>query len=178
MAKLQDTVKISDAQELPRNTVLIGHIDQVQASENKSDSSIQVTFDKAQLKNGQELPIKATIIQIMAPMNASAMQMSGGAPVSGGGASAPSGGSNPAASGGSHGSMSSGGASAPQPMSSGASEQQPTAQQSGVDGVILQSDIHGSNSGTFLSKGKNVRLTDGTQMQFALAVVPANTQVQ
>src|ERR1700753_2938792 len=47
MAKLQDDVKGSDASsQLPKNTVLVGHVDQVQPSENKGDSSVQVTFDK------------------------------------------------------------------------------------------------------------------------------------
>ena len=78
-AKLQEDVKVPDSVELPKNTVLVGHVDEVQPSQNKSDSSVQVTFDKAQLKNGQQLPIKATIIQIAPPVNAIAMSQGGGA---------------------------------------------------------------------------------------------------
>ena len=68
-AKLQDDVQVPDAQALPKNTVLEGHVDQVQASENKGDSSVVVTFDKAKLKDGQELPIKATVVAMHQPVN-------------------------------------------------------------------------------------------------------------
>ena len=40
-------MQIPDAQALPKNTVLEGHVDQVQASDHKSDSMMVVTFDKA-----------------------------------------------------------------------------------------------------------------------------------
>jgi hypothetical protein len=183
-AKLQDDVKIPDTTELPKNTVLLGHVDQVQASEKKGDSSVQLTFDKAQLKDGQQVPIKATIMQIAPPPNALAMSEA----AAGGGGSAPSAmPSSPAPSSGGGTSGGGGGgmqSSAPQSapsMPSGtpdASQQQPSAQQAGISGVSLQSDIHQQNSGTFTSKGKNVHLADGTQMQMALAVVPANMQIK
>jgi hypothetical protein len=179
-AKLQDDVKIPDSVELPKNTVLVGHVDQVQPSQNKSDSTVQVTFDKAQLKNGQQLPIKATIMQIAPPANAIAMNQAGGADSGGGGMP-----SAPAASsgggGGAGGSMQS---AQPRPstsptMGSGSPDQpQQQGSQPGMTDVALQSDIHQSNSGTFTSKGKNVRLPDGTQLQFAVAVIPANTQIK
>ena len=65
--KLLDDAKISGARVLPRNTVLLGHVDRVQASENKGDSVMQVTFDKAQLKDGQLIPVKVTIMRILPP---------------------------------------------------------------------------------------------------------------
>ena len=90
-AKLQSDVKIPDSMDLPKNTVLLGHVDQVQPSENKSDSSIQVTFDKAQLKNGQQLAVKATIMQIAPPVNAlTNNQQAGGGPSSMPGSPSPS----------------------------------------------------------------------------------------
>jgi hypothetical protein len=163
-AKLQESVKIPDAKELPNNTLLIGHIDQVQASEKKSDSSIQVTFDKAQLKDGTQIPIKATVMQINAPSEGGAPFQQGGAPQAGGSA-APSGGS-------SRGMAPTPGASAPAPAGT------PDAGQEGLNGVTLQSDIHEQSSGTFVAKGKNVHLAEGTQMEFALAIVPPNTSMQ
>jgi|SRR5579883_314236 hypothetical protein len=182
-AKLQQDVKIPDAPELPKNTVLMGHVDQVQPSEHKSDSVIQVTFDKAQLKNGQQLPIKATIVQIAPPMNAMMMDQSGGgsaapmsapsAPVA---APAPSGGSGSSSSGGGAQTTSAPPPSAPSMGSTGVPDQ--TQAQQGVPGVELKSDIHDQNSATFTSKGKNVHLPDGTQMQVAVAVVPPNAQVK
>lgn len=60
-AKLTSTVKTSQGVELPHGTKLIGHVDQVVASDAKGPSKLVLTFDKAQLKNGKEIAIKATI---------------------------------------------------------------------------------------------------------------------
>lgn len=153
-ATLLDDVKIPDAANLPKNTVLLGHIDQVQPSANKSDSTIQMTFDKAQLKNGQQLPIKATIMQISPPANAYA-----------GGASLVPGQPTP---------MSSGRTSGP-PTSSRAPEAQGEGNpDQSVNGVELKSDVHDSTSGTFMSKGTNVRLPNGMDMQVAVTMIPPN----
>jgi hypothetical protein len=173
-AKLDEDVKIPDSMELPKNTVLLGHIDQVQPSENKSDTSIEVTFDKAQLKNGQQLAIKATIIKIVPP--AIEMRNQEGAP----GASAMPGSPAPSSPGGTGGGMQPA-QSTHSPEPSVASGIPDASQQSGqqlVYGVQLQSDIHQSNSGIFTAKKKNVHLDNGTQLQLAIAVIPPNTQVQ
>ena len=177
-AKLQDDVKIPGSVDLPKNTVLLGHVDQVQPSENKGDSSVQVTFDKAQLKNGQQLAIKATIMQISAPVSALRNQEGSSpgdpsampsAPVS----------SSGGASGGGMQSPQSTPRPAPSSMSSAVPDSsQPSSQPSGVSGVQLQSDIHQSNSAVFTAKKKNVHLDDGTQLQMAVAVIPPNTQIQ
>lgn len=63
-AKLIYEAKFSDGTTLPRNTVLAGHVDRVQPSEKKSDSLIQITLDKALLKDGKVIPIKATITKL------------------------------------------------------------------------------------------------------------------
>jgi hypothetical protein len=60
-ANLASTVKTSQGVELPHGTKLIGHVDQVVASNGKGASKLVLTFDKAQLKNGKEVAIKATI---------------------------------------------------------------------------------------------------------------------
>jgi hypothetical protein len=184
-ARLQDDVKIADAPELPKNTVLMGHVDQVQASEHKSDSVIQVTFDKAQLKDGQQVPIKATVIQIAPPVNAMMMGQNAGGGSSGAPMPSPSMPSSAPSSGGSGSGSGTQISSAPLPTpapsmgSAPAPDQtQQSQQQQGVPGVELKSDIHEQDSATFTSKGKNVHLPDGTQMQIAVAVVPPNTQIR
>jgi hypothetical protein len=63
-AKLTSSVRIPGGTELHRNTLLIGHIDQVQAAENKGVSTVVLTFDKAQPKGGQAIAIKSTIVGI------------------------------------------------------------------------------------------------------------------
>jgi hypothetical protein len=179
-AKLEQAVQIPNAQALPKNTVLEGHVDQVQASDHRSDSTMTVTFDKAKLKSGQELPIKATVVAVAVP--AQQQQAGGGSapsagpsamPSAGGGGGAPSG-------GGSMGGGSSNAAPPQQPMDvpqSASGPSQPTQNQ-GVPGVMLKSDIHDPSSATFSSKGMNVHVPDGTQMQFALTVIPAGVRIQ
>jgi hypothetical protein len=186
-AKLEENVQIPNAQELPKNTVLEGHVDQVTASANKSDSTMVVTFDKAKLKDGQELPIKATVIGLSEPAMASADQ-GGGAPAGGGmmgpGAGAPSGGGGAAGGG-----MSGGGGGSAARSTSSSSESQPAmnpgatntgsqqAQSGGVPDVQVSSSVRQHSSVTLTSKGKNVHVPDGTQMQLAITVIPAGVQV-
>jgi len=178
-AKLQKEVKVSE-QDLPKNTVLEGHVDQVQTSEHRSDSTVVVTFDKAKLKSGTELPIKATVMQIAEPVNMM-QQPTGeavGAMPAGGGGGMPSG-EAPRGGGASSSGTAAPSEAAPQPMepspeSSGSQQ----AQRNGVPGVMLESDIHQTASATFTSKGRNVHLPDGTQMEVALAVIPAGTRIQ
>jgi hypothetical protein len=181
-AKLQENVQIPDAQALPKNTELEGHVDQVQPSQNKSDSTVVITFDKAKLKNGQEVPIKATVLQVSEPALAQ-QEAAGGAPdgmPAGAGAPPPS---APQTSGG--GAPGGGGAAAPasgpgaQPMDiPSPSSNQQQKQQGGVPGVMLTSDIHQQTSATFTSKGRNVHVPGGTEMQLAVAVIPAGVKVQ
>lgn len=177
-AKLEENVPIPGEQALPKNTVLEGHVDQVQPSEHKSDSMVVVTFDKAKLKDGQELPIKATILAVSEPALAQE-QASAGAPASMG-EPMPSG--SPGGSGSRGGSMASSpsvpSTPAPQPMNVPASGSQQQTQQKGVPDVTLQSDIHQHSSATFTSKGRNVHVPDGTQMQVALAVIPPGVTLQ
>lgn len=179
-AKLQENVQIPNQQALPKNTVLEGHVDQVMPSENKSDSTVVITFDKARLKDGKELPIKATVLQVSEPALMEQEAAGGGAPggmpagaaapsapQAGGGAGAGAGGSAPAA------------APSPQPMDVPSETPNPQQEhhQNGVPGVMLTSDIHQPTSATFKSQGRNVHVPDGTEMQLALAVIPAGVQI-
>jgi hypothetical protein len=185
-AKLVANVQIPGAQELPKNTVLEGHVDQVTPSEHKSDSTMVVTFDKAKLKDGQELPIKATVLAMAEPAMAAQPggggAPGGGAPSGGGGVSggAPSGGGGAGGARGGGGGASAG-SSAPQPQPSampdagGGSQSSPGA---AVPDVQLTSNIHQHTSATLTSKGKNVHVPDGTQLQMAIAVIPAGVQLQ
>ena len=185
-AKLEQNVQIPGAQELPKNTVLEGHVDQVTASQNKGDSTMVVTFDKAKLKDGQELNIKATVIALSEP--AMATEQGGGSPAAGG---MPSGGGAPMAGGGgggASGERGSSGASSTPSMPSNASQSMNTPgadsggpgqqQGTGVPDVTLTSSIHEHTSATLTSKGRNVHVPDGTQMQIAIAVIPAGVKVQ
>ena len=174
-AKLAKNVQIPNAQELPRNTILEGHVDEVKPSEHKSDSVLVVTFDKAKLKNGQELPIKATVLAVAEPALLQQEQANGTAP---GTSSAPL--PAPSAQGGGMGPGGSQRAAPSEPMDvpEASSPSQRQSQKNGVPGVTLQSDIHDSTSATFTSKGRNVDVPGGTQMELAIAVIPAGTRIQ
>lgn len=62
-AKLLQTAHLNGT-TLPRNTVLIGHIDEARPSQNNGVSKIVLTFDKAKLADGHEVAIKATIVGV------------------------------------------------------------------------------------------------------------------
>src|SRR5277367_643657 len=62
-AKLSETVHFNGT-TLPRNTVLVGHIDSVQPSQNSGVSKVVVTFDQAKLENGQAVPVKSTLVGV------------------------------------------------------------------------------------------------------------------
>jgi hypothetical protein len=183
-AKLSDDVQVPNAQTLPKNTVLEGHVDQTQVSQDKhGTSSVTVTFDKAKLKTGQELPIKATVIAIAqpsyntsqagAPGSGVAPSMSG-PPASAAGSGTPSGG----------GSVGSPSGAAPTSMPS---QQEPSATEPGTgtqangaqaSGVQVKSDIHQPTSATFVQQGKDVHVSGGTQMEVALTIIPPGTHLQ
>jgi hypothetical protein len=62
-AKLEDKVRLEGGPELPAGTVLIGQIvnDGTQAS---GTAKLALQFTAARLKNGQDVPIKATIFNV------------------------------------------------------------------------------------------------------------------
>lgn len=181
-AKLEENIRIPNAQELPKNTILEGHVDQVKASQHRSQSTLTITFDKAKLKSGQELPIKATVIAVSEPALAS-LSADGGAPGAPGGAPGAAPGPSPAPAGGASGGPGAAGAPAPPPSMNMPSENQglgsrSQAKQSGVPGVSLTSSIHDQTSATFTSQGRNVHVPGGTQLAMALAVIPPGVKLQ
>jgi hypothetical protein len=66
-AKLIGTIQTPEGLKLPNGTELLGHVDQVQASHDKSEAKVTLTFDKARLKDGKEVPIKATLMEVNSP---------------------------------------------------------------------------------------------------------------
>jgi hypothetical protein len=127
-ARLTSSVRIPGGTELQRNTLLIGHIDQVQAVENNGVSTVVLTFDKAQPKDGQAIAIKSTIVGIypsgtdLVPPELNPQLKMEQAPIS-------------------------------------------------AHGYSLTSDMQGSTSGLLKADGKNVRVGDGTELQFAVAPI-------
>lgn len=126
-AKLTDTIKTPEGLKLPRGTELLGHVSQVQASHDKSPAKLALTFDKAQTKDGKQVPIKATLVEV-----APAGELLG----------VP-------------------GKVAPDD----AFNQEPGE----ISGVSMHSSVKADNSGTLISKDRNIRLETGTECMIAIA---------
>ena len=130
-AKLTSSIHLPSGTELQRNTLLTGHIDQVQAAANDGVSTVVLTFDKAQPKDGQAIAIKSTILGIY-PSGTDLL---------------------------------------PPDLTAQKIEQAPSS----AHGYSLTSDVQGSNSGVLKADGKNVRLGDGAELQFAVAPLAAGS---
>ncbi len=63
-ATLKDTVHLKDGTELPRGTVLVGIVATDTAQSNGA-ARLALRFTQAELKNGKEIPIKATIVGVV-----------------------------------------------------------------------------------------------------------------
>ncbi len=73
-AKTLSAARISDGTTLPKGTKLMGHVTEVQArAGDQRDGHLSFIFDRAVLKDGQEVGIRATLRSITAPAMASAM---------------------------------------------------------------------------------------------------------
>ena len=66
-AKLTGDVKTTESMELPKGTLLIGKVDQVQNSSSNGGSTLSLIFDRAQIGKGHEIPIKATLLGAYPP---------------------------------------------------------------------------------------------------------------
>ena len=71
-AKLTSEVKLPDGTTLPRNTVITGKIDTVNAASSGDEmSKMTLTFDNARVKGGKTVAVKAMIVRISSPFNPS-----------------------------------------------------------------------------------------------------------
>lgn len=181
-AKLEQTVNLPNEPALKRNTVLVGKVDAVEASQHHSNSKVTVTFNQAKLKDGTVLPVKVTVMRVSEPATAQADAATGGPQAEGAampqGAPAAGGpGANPGGAPGMQGAAPA--QPAPQPMNTEPPTQgaASASEQNGVPGVMPRSDIHQTTSATFLSNGRNVEVPGGTQMQLAIAYIPKGVQV-
>jgi hypothetical protein len=61
-AKLDRTVQMTNGAKFPGGTELWGKVEKVESSQNGGPSSVTLRFTSAQLKNGQKVPVKVTVI--------------------------------------------------------------------------------------------------------------------
>jgi hypothetical protein len=157
---------------VPKDTKIIGHITEAQASSKRQkESQVAIAFDRAVPKNGEPMTMPMSIQAIIAPPNRNPAnaQPSSGYP-------GPETGGVPSASGGRQGSMSGGASptgsaptssgSAPSEVPAGAQAQQPiTGNTQGVVGIenLKLSAAPDAAQGSVVSSEKsNVKLDDGT----------------
>jgi len=167
LAKTIDELKSGSQVIAPRGAKVIGHVVAAAPHEKDSPSRLEIAFDKLEVGNGSEIPLKASIQALEKPVYNPPMPtsentgqpMGGNSPMSSGsrmggmtpgGASQPSGGSNP----GNPGTM---------PNQSAPSTISPNAEGAiGMSGVSLSA---GSAQDSVLTSEKhNVKLDSGTQM--------------
>jgi hypothetical protein len=63
-ARPEVKMHLADGMDLDRSSRLVGKIGAVKASVAGSDSMVSVIFDKVRLKDGREIPVKATILWV------------------------------------------------------------------------------------------------------------------
>lgn len=60
--KLNDSVKITTGETLPKGTELVGSVSEVKAAEGSNPATVTVVFNTAELKGGKKVPVKATLL--------------------------------------------------------------------------------------------------------------------
>ena len=174
IAKPEVKLHLADGIDLETNSELLGHVDAVQPSTDKSDSTITVTFDKVQMKDSRQIPVKAIILWIGRPpdlldpaiVSAPADRTTPGIGVGAGMTGVP-----PLQ--GYQGSEVAGPPKRhhepppPAPAPTGV-----FSQANAIPGVNFTSDIRKPESGSFEANGHNVKIPGGTVFAFALAVLP------
>lgn len=178
-AKTTDPAKLPDGTDLPKGTKLVGNVVEVNPkTKEQKNSHLVLALNRAVLKDGKEVPIRAAVTSVTAPGSTTPMMdMAAGGGAMGG---APSGG----APSGSSGSASSA-PSAPsvQPMPSGDSGGQ-TPQQGAMlksaqdrvpvgnkPNVMLSAPTTPESAGVLDGAGENISLDSGTKL--TLNVIPA-----
>src|SRR6267143_6380262 len=100
-AHTTEAVKSTDGRMiLPKGTKLIGHVTQASARGNGQEQAVlAIQFDKAVLKDKQEMPLNVTIQAIAAPPQQASSSAFGGSSAGGAGAPGTSPSNNPSMSG-------------------------------------------------------------------------------
>ena len=186
----QDLPSTSGQILVPKDTKVVGHVTEVQArSKEQKESQLGISFDRLEMKNGEQMQLPMSIQAVIAPPNRNANEAGNqgsaneSAPASpGAGTGAPTGGGH----GGMAGSNSSqpsapdnaGGASS-SPQNAGAPRPQITGETKGVVGIpdlSLAAAPDPTQGSVMTSEKNNVKLEDGTFL--LLRVSPAGAQAQ
>lgn len=147
--KIVTGTTLNDGTVVPIGSILEGHVDSATKSEHHSDSTLVLTIDKLKLKDGKEIQVKATIVQVASFEKE--LGNDSGQPHTGPFEN------NKKDSAMMNSSLAGHGASSgPHP----------------VPGLTLTSSVNDPTSGTLTQKRDNVRLSNENQIQVSVAVVP------
>jgi hypothetical protein len=147
-AKTTAATALSDGTKVPTGSILVGHIDSVTPSENKGDSTLVLTFDKLQIKNGKELPVKATVTSIAS--------------------TAPAFGDDKPYDPSSYrpGTQGDNKSNSQNNQNSGPTAPHP------IEGLTLSGTVHDATSATLTQAKKNIHLSNTTQLVISVAAAP------
>lgn len=186
--KTTQSVRLADGAVLPLGTNLVGHVVQVQARQKGGAAALlAVTFDRAELKGGQTIPLRSLIWTVEPPIKADDIMAAAEA-----GSPTPAGASAPGGVRGTGGmyqppdlpakqanksllgtvtaeTQGAGGQSA---GSAGAASGEAVAdlpRETGLPGVMLSNSASASESGTLTASGKNIALDSGTEITLVIA---------
>ena len=175
VAKVTQDMKTSSGDVLvPKDTKVIGHVTEAQPrSKEQKESQVGLAFDRAVMKNGEEMRLPMSIQAIIGQENNNANAAAGSEPSSEPAAS--SGGTAAGANGRASGmggstppptpSASTGGSNASPDTSSGTNARGPiTAQTQGVVGISNLKLSSGTQGSVVSSEKNNVKLDSGTMM--------------
>lgn len=185
-AKTISDAKLPDGTAIPKGTKLVGNVVDVKSKSKEQNSShLVLSLNRAILKDGHEMPIRAAVTSMTAPaLNASSMD----AP-SGGGAM----GGAPSAGGGEAGSASSGAAAAPSAPAMSSSGMNSPAQSTPVEmlksaedrvavgnkpKVMLSAPTTPESAGVLDAQGENISLDSGTKFTANVASAQSMGQGQ
>lgn len=179
---------------LPKGTKLIGHVTQALArSKGDGESTLGISFDKAILKGGEEVPLNATIQALAAPPASTASSAYGGpSPSPTGPSGSPSGAGNSSGMPGNRPSGTAGNpGSYPIPSDSGSERGSAGSTNStdslppnsrgvyGLNGVELKmATSNNAQVSLISSNGKNVHLDSGTRLLLMTQTLASGTSGQ
>jgi hypothetical protein len=174
-AKITNDAKLPDGTELPKGTKLVGNVVDVKAkSKEENDSHLVLALNRVVLKDGHEVPIKAAVTSMTAPVpNASfdmalggGSSMSGAAPSGGGsaeaGASSTSSAPAPSMSGGT-------GGSAPAATGEMLKNSEDRVAVGNKPEVMLSAPTTPESAGILDAQGENISLDSGTKFTVNVA---------
>lgn len=78
--KLNDSVKITNGETLPKGTQLVGTVSEVKAAQGRNPASVTVVFNTAELKGGKKIPVKATVLAAYPASGGDGLDVLGAAP--------------------------------------------------------------------------------------------------